>query len=202
MNAHYRDLLRLRLPLFGSTLALLAAGILLWWSADYAGTGREERDSARRRNNHNEHQRQGLLAGEQELREQIDFYRQLRAAGIIGPENRLAWNESLQALQEDLEPTDFDYTFSAQKPFTNRAGDGVFSSTLHLHLRVRHEEELLRALARLNGESRALVLLRQCKLSRAAPPAAHEEEATTLPEPLDADCEMQWLTWRSGSSKP
>jgi hypothetical protein len=125
----------------------------------------------------------------------------MELAGMIGPEKRLEWTESLRDLQRRLRLPGMNYEFGPQVPLESVAGaDYAFhSSQLKIQLRVLHEEDLLNFVGQLQKEAKALVVLRACKLSR-LPGGSTPRDAAQLV----GECTMEWITLRrpSGTRQP
>ena len=65
-------------------------------------------------------------------------------------------------------------------------------------MRLLHEEDLLNFITRLQREAKAMVLVRNCKVTRL--PSGNSADAAQLL----ADCAMEWVTLRraSGTKQP
>lgn len=196
MNISRPDIRKLRQPLLNTAMTILVASAITWWSHIYLQRIEVERDEARQTKNRSELQLLQIRSETQELQTRIASYQQMQAAGLIGEGNRLTWTEKLNAIRQELQIPGMRYEFGIEKAFNPLQKDGVFSSPLHLQLVVRHEEELLKMLARIESESSALVLLRRCRLAR--PEHSDSERTTPL---LNADCDMQWLTFHPDIGK-
>jgi hypothetical protein len=136
-------------------------------------------------------------AEEQELQERARIFQNLQQSGIVGPERRLEWIELLRDLQARLRIPGLTYEFGARQPLSPGGGDAAwFASQLRLQLRLVHEEDLLRFLASLQGEAKALVLIRQCALTPLADP-----NASDLAQ-LSAECDLRWVTLDRQEGQP
>ncbi len=200
MKFERRDLTKLQ---WYALLALVAIAIAVaagFWSNVGAGKARVERDAAAVRKAQTEQRLSQVRTEEQEIKERTQQYQQMEQAGVTGPEKRLDWTELLRDLQRQLRLPGMTYEFGPQLPLETgpAAGYAYHSSQLKIQLRLLHEEDLLNFIARLQREAKAMVLVRNCKLSR-LPPGNSADGAQLL-----AECGMEWVTLRraSGAKQP
>jgi len=192
MKLSSRDLTRLRLPLF-MALALLALGALLaWWSTLAGQQASQERNDAANARQQIEQRLRQVRTEEQEVKERTQVFQAMQARGMVGPEKRLEWTELLRQLQRELRLPGMTYELGAQKQLesVNGVAYAYFASPMRLQLRLLHEQDLLILLNRLQKEARAMVLVRNCKLTR----APETTETRSQMSQLAADCELQWIT--------
>lgn len=195
-----RDLVKLRLPLLSTLILLVLAGLIGWWSIRDAQQAERERDVAASGRTQIEKRLRQVRIEEQELKERAQVFQQLQSAGITGEEKRLDWTEMLRQIQSDMRIPGMSYEFGIQKALESVSGAAYayFASPMRLQLRLRHEEDLLNFLSRVQKEAKALVLVRSCKLS----PLANPGEGRAAQAQLAAECELQWITVRrSNGSK-
>lgn len=201
MKFTVRDLRKLRWPLLGTLLLLLAAGLLAWWSLLNAQQAEQQRRTAENGKNQIEQRLRQVRTEEQEIKERTRVFQRLQNSGIAGEEQRLEWTEMLRDIQHDMRLPGISYEFGTQQTLEN-APDlayAYFASPMRLQLRPLHEEDLLKFLTRVQKEAKALVLVRRCKLSSASSRASDAGE--TQPS-LSAECELQWITLqRSATTK-
>ncbi len=200
MKFERRDLTKLQ---WYALLALVAIAIAVaagFWSNIGAGKARVERDAAAVRKAQTEQRLSQVRTEEQEIKERTQQFQQMEQAGVTGPEKRLDWTELLRELQRQLRLPGMTYEFGPQLPLETgpAAGYAYHSSQLKIQLRLLHEEDLLNFIARLQREAKAMVLVRNCKLSR-LPPGNSADGAQLL-----AECGMEWVTLRrvSGAKQP
>lgn len=186
------DLVKIRLPLLAALLLLVIAGLLAWWSASEANKAQRQREAAASRNHQIEQRLRQARTEEQELKERAQRFLQLQATDIAGEEKRLEWTEMLRAIQQEQGIPGMNYEFGIQTPLEsiNGASHAWFASPLRLELRLLHEEDLLKFLADIEKNAKALVLVRHCKLERLAPTGNSREAQARL----KASCDLQWLT--------
>ena len=200
MKFERRDLTKLQ---WYALLALVAIAIAVaagFWSSIGAGKAQVERDAAAVRKAQTEQRLSQVRTEEQEIKERTQQYQQMEQAGVTGPEKRLDWTELLRDLQRQLRLPGMTYEFGPQLPLETSpaAGYAYHSSQLKIQLRLLHEEDLLNFIARLQREAKAMVLVRNCKMSR-LPPGNTADGAQLL-----AECNMEWVTLRraSGAKQP
>lgn len=107
--------------------------------------------------------------------------------------------ETLRDAHHQLGIPGMNYEFGVQTRLdsTDDSTQSWFSSPLHLQLRLLHEEDLLRFLARIQKDAKALVIVRSCKLS----PLSRQSDAREAMAQFVADCDMQWLTMRQRTAQ-
>ena len=197
MKLTQRDLRKLLLPLL-ATLALWGtAGILAWWSHTETRGAAQERDRATEAKTQIEARLRQFRSEEIDLKERSLLFKRLKDVGILGEERRLDWMEQLRSTQRDLRLPGLKYEFAIQTPLNQTAPSGYawFNSPLRLHMRLLHEGDLLSTLERIQREAHALVIVRACRL---APSAGEHKDSFA---PLNADCDMDWLTARRPSGR-
>lgn len=193
MKLQRRDFQKLRMPLLASLLmATVGVGLASWSLLDSEQASERQRANAEARTRAERRLNQAKTE-EEDLKQRAALFQQLEKRQILGPERRLEWTELLQESQRELRIPGLRYEFGAQQPATADAAPYRWqASPAKLRLRLLHEEDLLRFLARVEAQAPALVLTRACKLAPApAPSDARERYAQ-----LAAECDMQWLTLR------
>ncbi len=199
MKLTRRDFRKLLLPLVATLILFLTAGILAWWShAETKGAAQERQRAAEGKTRIEARLRQ-FHSEETELKERGLLLKRLQDSGILGEERRLDWMEQLRNTQRDLRLPGLKYEFAAQAPLnrTTPSGYAWFNSPLRLQMRLLHEGDLLNALEHIQREARAMVIVRSCQL---APPTTAGERREFV-APLNADCNMDWLTARQPSAR-
>lgn len=201
MKLEPRDLQKIQWVALLAILLIGAAVALGVWLSGDTRKAQGERDAAAARKSEIERRLSQVRTEEQEIKARTEEYRQMELAGIIGPEKRLDWTELLRDLQHQLRLPGMSYEFGPQVALeaVPEATYGFYSSQLKIQLRLLHEEDLLNFIARLQREAKALVLVRNCKVTRLAAAAAGGSPAR-----LSAECTMEWVTVRraGGGKKP
>ena len=200
MKFERRDLSKLQWYALAAVVAIAIAAAAGFWSNDGAGKARVERDAAAARKAQTEQRLGQVRTEEQEIKARTQQYQQMEQAGVTGPEKRLDWTELLRDLQRQLRLPGMTYEFGPQIPLETSpaVGYAYHSSLLKIQLRLLHEEDLLNFIARLQREAKAMVLVRNCKMSRLPP--GNSADGTQLL----AECSMEWVTLRraSGGKQP
>lgn len=199
MNFTRRDLVKLQWPLLGALALLVLAALPAWWSHHEVIAEARERDAAAERKQRLEQRLRQVRTEEQELKERALSFQRLQQSGIAGAERRLEWTELLQELQQQLRIPGLVYEFGVRKPLDGDGGPYTyFASPMRMQLRLVHEEDLLRFLARLQREAQALVLIRSCTL---APLASRGIGSDDLAQ-LSAECDLRWVTVDRQEQRP
>lgn len=169
-------------------LFFIGAAILVRWGFNAQEAARRENAVAEARYQEAAARLRKVGIEEQEVKEKSALLVKLSRSGIVGDEHRLEWIELLQRLRDELRLPELTYEFAPQAPLDAAAPGGYafFSSPLKVHLRLLHEGDLIRFLGMLQQDARALVLVRECKVTR----------VSGTDNPLGADCEFEWITAR------
>lgn len=129
---------------------------------------------------------------ESEVKQKIIIFNQLQERGVIGEEQRLEWIELLKDIRVRRRLLDLEYEIAPQRLFeANTANEySFFASTMRLQVKLLHEEDLERLLSDLRSQAKALIMVKNCTVSRL--PAVSDEHAN-----LHAVCEIDWITLRN-----
>jgi hypothetical protein len=119
----------------------------------------------------------------------------LRAHGLIGPEERINWLEALRTANQQAHMFGAEYQISTQQPYPyaqelNAQRLGMAQSVMKLNLRLLHEGELMRFFQLLEKQNVGAFDINQCVLQRTNPGA----EPDTAQPNLRAECELAWIT--------
>lgn len=199
MNWSRNDFRKLGLPL-AVMLALFVIAFLLGNAAHQDALKAEhERNTAATAKNQIEQRLRQVRTEEMDIKERTQILQRLQHSGITGEEKRLEWMEMLRDTQRDLRLPGMKYEFGARTTLDGNGGANIgwYSSPLKIQFRLLHEEDLLNALARIQKNAQALVIVRACKLA----PLAVQGEGRSSMALLGAECDMQWLTVHQPSGK-
>lgn len=135
---------------------------------------------------------------QQELRDKIAHFQELKAKGYIGAERRLDWIEAIARIKVTRRILKLEYEFSPQRQVdstllpggASAGGFEVMSSQMRLQLELLHEAELLAFLAELRDTVQALVKVRSCTIERIAGNTIRNGNLAQL----KADCVLEWIT--------
>jgi len=177
------------------TLALLAAGGALIWSADNALAGaRIELAAAQSERRQNAERLARISEEEREVSEKLDVYRRLGQLNILGEERRLEWADAITRIRGERELLDLRYRVERQRLLTSAPGKPAnvdfFASTMKVELALLHEEDLLRFLADLRNSGNAFYSVQRCVLSRTGQAAT----GVGITPRLRAECEIDLVT--------
>ncbi len=192
-------LIRLPLLLF---IAAAVAGLVMigiaWW-ARTAATARQQQAHGRLE--------QLQVEAAQMLQNRQDYdhfsgrFRDLKAKGIIGDEDRLQWVEVLAGLRRNNPEMQIRFRIEPQRPldFIPDIPEGmkVFGSRMWLEMQAPHETRLLKLLAELDREAHGLHLLRQCSIRRGR---LTPGRTGWVADPLEAACVIEWISVRQVSA--
>lgn len=139
---------------------------------------------------------------EQQLREMIGRFQMLKARGLIGPEQRLDWMETLSRIKGARRIFQLDYEFAPQRPAdANILPDGaaaggfqIMASQMRLTMQLLHEGDLLGFLDDLHTAAPALIQVRTCAIERVTRNPAERAASTQL----TAECVLEWITLKEG----
>ena len=193
------DWQKLRGALAGLGLALLAAALASAASYYFYHEARAEF-------NHNKAQFEAeraryLTLGEQAalLTAHYPAFAALGRQGLVGPEQRLNWIETLSRAGPELGLARLEYELGARQALRadhgldhgpGRAAYRRYKSELRLSLGLLHEADLLRLFDYLDRHARGHYTVRACRLQRPAGAIRIAPGAANL----TADCRLEWLT--------
>ena len=137
---------------------------------------------------------------QQDLRDKIGRFQELKAKGYIGPEQRLDWVETIARIQAARRIFKLEYEFAPQRPVDatllpgggSAGGFEIMSSQMRLEAQVLHEAELLAFLADIRDAVKAVVKVSSCTIDRLAPGNTERNNNAQL----RAHCVLEWITMR------
>ena len=128
-----------------------------------------------------------------------EAYEELRRSGTIGPEQRVNWLDALRAANQDAHTLGVDYQLSQQSAAPIKLDTGSYKlqqTTMKLHIKLLHEEDLLNFLHALDNQHAGLYLLQGCNVSRSTSGVFSARFETKL----NAECELAWLSLADAAS--
>jgi hypothetical protein len=191
------DLGRLRWPLLllAGVGAAGAAGI--YASEQFAHAQRAATRTVESQANEARNRVRFVTDEKEDLRTVYPMYQDLTARGIIGPDRRLDWVETVETLGRKHGLFSVKYTLGAQKPLEvpaaapARDGFEVNVSPMTLEVTALHEGHLLAFLDALQQEIQGLTLIERCSLER----VSAGRELRYGPQ-IKASCTIEWVTLR------
>lgn len=194
------DLRKVQASLLAALLMLAAGGTVLYAAYDGRRSAQLARLTVMAERNDVDARLKQVRDEEIDIKQKSIVFNKLQERGIIGEEQRLEWVELLKEIRDQRRLIDLQYEISPQRLLEgNPAGNFAFyASTMKLRLKLLHEEDLTRLLCDLRSQARALILVRNCNVTRL--PATADERSSGRSNLL-ADCEIDWLTLRDASRK-
>jgi hypothetical protein len=195
------DLHRLRWPLAGAALALIAAGTLIalsWLAVNraalvHANLSTQSREIRQRLDR--------FQAEETELRDRHERYLRMVEQGLTKAEDRREWQTAVERVRRTVHPNELRYSMAPQRPVetdllpagTESGATRVMASAIRLHVEPLHEGDLFDLLADLRRSVGGRLLMRQCSMTRLPAPEPPMPQAAPRPA-LQADCMIDWVT--------
>lgn len=200
MKFEVRDLKKLRWQLAIAAALIAGAGAIAYLSLVTTQKANAEHRAAAAYHAQIDARLRQVRIEEEEIKNRAALFTRLQENGVLGAERRLDWVELLREIQRSLRLPGINYEFSPLKPLDGKGGGSFYASSMKLHLLLLHEGDLLNFLSRLQQEAKAMVLVRNCSLTRTAPGGGATEAS---PAQLSADCEIDWVTAQvSGARTP
>ena len=193
------DFKRLGLPIV-LCLILVGAGAAALVMAERAmDLAQKEKDSVRRSKLAAQDRVAKATDEEREIRENLVLFQRLVSWGIVGPEKRLDWVESIAQIRQQRKLFKISYDIEAQKvldyPGVTPTGRIEFmSSRIKLGLPMLHEDDLLNFLTDLQAAGNAYVSVRKCVLERTEREVAPGGKG--MAPRLKSDCQLDMITIR------
>lgn len=188
------DFPKIRLSLLAAILTTVVGGLVVHFSLHSTKAAQIAQKAAAAEHGRFVGRLQQVRNEENEIKQKSMFFGNLQERGVIGDEQRLDWIELLKDIRERRRLFDLQYEISPQRPLDASPGSGFafYASTMKLQVKLLHEEDLLRLLADLRAQARALIQVKSCHLSRLP---RGDERAGSLAQ-LQADCQIDWVTLR------
>jgi hypothetical protein len=199
MNAISRDLNALRTPLVILLLVVAVAGAgIAYTRSMILGAERQYRAQENQlRDARTKVQRSGQE--KEMIIRYLPVYEQWKERGIIGPERRIDWLDSLRNTNQRTRMFGADYQIGVQQayPYAAELNPGrlaVTQSLMKVGLRLVHEGDLMRFLDTLAAAQVGAFAINQCVLTRSETLFAGGAPAVRPVANLRADCELAWIT--------
>lgn len=180
-----------------SMIAVGAAAAYLAYQSTQIAT--RARSTAQAQRNDMTIRLQRVRSEEVEIKEKSALFQRLQNRGVIGDEQRLEWVELLKDIREKRRLLELHYEIEPQRPLDATQGkDFRFNaSTMKVQLRLLHEEDLIRFLADIRQQAKALIHTKSCSVSRQPPIAS----GTPNQANLQAECRIDWITLREMAAR-
>ncbi len=203
MNIARADLNRLRLPaIIAAVLAALGA-IAIGTSEYYFALANSAYGAVKAQRAAAQGRMSKASEEEREIRENLLFYKRMQEQGMIGPENRLDWIDSIARIKTERKLLEIKYNIEAQKPLdypsTSSIGATIFMvSRMKLDMMLLHEEDLLNFLSDMRAAGKSLVSVRRCSIARLERGGLSTSQA--LFPRLRSECQIDLITLRENKA--
>lgn len=188
MNLVRDDFKRLRLPIALAVIAVVLGAVCLIASDNYLDAARQMESAARVSRLAAQERVSKVSEEERDIRENLTYFEQMRARGIVGVQNRLDWIETIARIKNTRKLFEIKYSIEAQRPLDYPGIVPVQNaefvvSRMKLGMMLLHEDDLLEFLDDLRKEGKAHVTVKRCVVERL------ERGAVTALQPrLHAEC--------------
>lgn len=147
-----------------------AGGALIWYSQRVLVQERLTLAAAQGERAQSREKLSRISEEEREVREKVEVYRRLKGLGIIGPERRLEWADTMSRIRTARELLDLRYRVAPRRPLASVAGKPAnvefYASQMTIDLAMLHEGDLLRLLADLRESGNAYYAVSDCSIAR------------------------------------
>lgn len=197
------DFRRIRLNLAALLLMLGAGAASIYASLQLHAVEKKNHAAAQAKRAESQNKLVRARDEEQELKNKIARFNGLAARGIFKEEMRLDWIELIRRIKSSRKLFDIQYEITPQQAVDAATLPGIspnhefLASSMHLKMKLLHEDDLLNFLADLRAEAQAYLRIRRCEVER-LPRATGE--VTGIPPQLGADCTIEWITIREKKS--
>ena len=177
------------------SISLLIAGMMLGASNYFRGEMETEY-----RNHHNRFRdvsRKYLAVDEEEriIEQTYPEFVRLYETGILGPEHRLNWIESLSSAGEEIKLPEISYQVNSQLVYApefpiNLGAFNIHTSEMQLTMGLLHEGDLLSLFSALDRDAEGLYSVSRCEANRVNEQTAFDPAQAMI----SATCQLSWFT--------
>lgn len=191
----------LRKSLWGFGIALLSAGIIVYYTEEIEARTKTELRNAQNAVNDARRQLDTARQDAESMSAYSIEYGALLDQQIIGDDKRLDWIEALEKIRQQSPVNDFRYNIEPQQPYTPQPAldSGNFDvrySAMKLQLDLLHEGQLIDFFAALRHHINGWYQLESCSLQR-----KNTDSNQTLnldaSAHLSAECSGGWITLKN-----
>ncbi len=123
-------------------------------------------------------------------------YKKYRKSGLLGPERRLSWVESLEAVNDVLQLPKLSYELDPQEEFKQPKlqivnNIKVSSTPMKLEIELLHEEDLFVVFEGIQNNIDSLFTIDSCKITRLG---KRDSVLSTQKANLRSSCLLRWIT--------
>ena len=194
------DLPKLQWSLLATVLMMIVGAAMVYFAFNATEAAKRDRTAAQTERNEFDGKLKQVRDEEDEIKQKSVVFNALQTRGMIGEEQRLEWVELLKDIRDTRRLIDLQYEIAPQRRLDTDAAKGFafYSSTMHLQLKLLHEEDLTRLIDDLRERARALIQVKSCDVSRLPQGAT---DGSTIAQ-LQADCRIDWITLREIKDAP
>ena len=188
------DFPKLQWSLLATVLMMIVGAAMVYFSYNATEVAKRDRAAAQAERNEFDGKLKQVRNEENEIKQKSAVFNALQTRGMIGEEQRLEWVELLKDIRDTRRLIDLQYEIAPQRRLDTDAAKGFafYSSTMHLQLKLLHEEDLTRLIDDLREQARALIQVKSCDISRLSQGAGDGSPVAQL----QADCRIDWITLR------
>lgn len=189
------DFTYLKKPLIFFSVALVISIGLIWFGIEFESTKLDQYEKERS-NLVREHRRYSQLVEDIDLLEQYtDQYREYTSSGLIGPERRLSWIETLEQVNQEIRLPLLRYSLLPQEEFQlpgfrTPPKIKIYSTPMLIDLEMLHEADLFSVLYGISEQVSQLLTVDSCELNRPSADAVLSTKKTNMM----AKCKLRWVT--------
>ena len=189
------DIPKIRASLACFVILTAVGGSCLVFSSNRWASARIDFDKAKAHQVEIENRLRQIRHDTRDIADKLPLFAQLQERGIIGKESRLEWTEQMASLRQRHGVLGLRYEIQAQQALDapKKMESGAFSSSMRVELELLHEGDLIGFLEELRAQARAIVRMRECRISRQGDAHYASPETATR---LHAVCRIDWITLR------
>ena len=125
-----------------------------------------------------------------------ESYKDYKKTGLIGPERRLSWIETLESVNDVLKLPELTYSLAPQEgfvrpKFTKGKKIIVSSTPMELKMSLLHEEDIFSVFAGIKDNIDNLFTIDSCSISRKS---NSSKVLNTRSANLTSNCLLRWIT--------
>ncbi len=187
----------LRNPLILLLLCILLAAALIFAGWQFENDKVEQYNQARA-SLQNTHSKYIKLVQDIDLLDQYTkVYKADKNTGLIGPERRLSWIETLEAVNDDLRLPKLGYNLKPQQQFVqpglrSQGHVDISSTPMALDMSLLHEADVLSVFDGIKKNIENLFTVESCDILRIG--GAQAKTLNTKKANMSAKCLIRWIT--------
>ena len=185
-----KDLAKLRASAIVMVVLIAAGAALVYWKNEQGLRAKILMNEATSRHSAIDTRLRRVNDEEQEIKAKAALFSALESRGIVGPEQRLTWVETINQSVTRRKLFPITYEISPQQALGAPVLPYQFgASTMNLRLPLLHENDLVAFIGDLRQQAPAIVHVERCRIERST--ASGE---SSLSPGLQSDCVLTWIT--------